>query len=57
MIYGLLMMFVFMDIEPVLASSLPTTVAPELSVIEFSASMFPLKDVPAPIVAEAPVCQ
>jgi hypothetical protein len=42
---------------PLRASTLPSTVALVVKVIEVKAIMFPTKTEPVPIVAELPTCQ
>ena len=42
---------------PFLASNLPSIVAVVFIVMEVNASMFPLNEVPLPMVAELPTCQ
>ena len=42
---------------PFIASNLPSILEPVFIVIDVKASMFPLNEVPLPIVAELPTCQ
>ena len=51
------MVVLFNVTAEILAKNLPVTDEPPLSVIDWSASMSPIKDVPDPRTAELPTCQ
>ena len=51
------MVLVFIVTVPLRASTLPSTVAPVVRVIEVNARMFPTKELFVPRVAELPTCQ
>jgi hypothetical protein len=50
-------MFVLINIVPFLTSILPIAVASEFMVMVVKANMFPINEVPSPMVAEPPTCQ
>ena len=51
------MVVLFKVTSAILAKNLPVTDEPPLSVIDWSAIIFPIKDVPVPRTAELPTCQ
>ena len=55
--YGLTIVLLLNVTAAILANNLPSTLAPELSEIDWSAMIIPLKTEVVPSVAEVPTCQ